>query len=128
MKKKLLVLPWLLYSGLIFILSSHPLDRLSRITILGWDKVIHMIEFGIYAILSRIALDAFDKKYITIDKLLLAFIITALYGFSDEFHQSFVMGRTSSIYDWYADIIGATIFLFIYKMIFKKNKLQHATS
>lgn len=128
MKRKLLILPWLLYSGLIFIISSHSLDRLPKFTILGWDKVIHMMEFGVYAILSRIALDAFDEKNITINKIFLAFIMTALYGFSDEFHQSFVMGRTSSIYDWYADIIGAMLFLFIYKLISKKNKLQHANS
>jgi len=48
-----------------------------------------MMEFGIYAILSKIALDAFDEKNITINKIFLAFIMTALYGFSDEFPQTF---------------------------------------
>ena len=39
--------------------------------------------------------------------LVTAFAIIALYGLSDEYHQSFVPGRTATIVDWFLDLIGA---------------------
>ncbi|HZI79030.1 MAG TPA: VanZ family protein [Vicinamibacterales bacterium] len=35
--------------------------------------------------------------------------IAAGYGATDEWHQSFVPGRSADIYDWYADAIGALL-------------------
>lgn len=44
----------------------------------------------------------------------------SLYGVSDEWHQSFVVGRQADIYDWLADTLGASIaLLFIH--LFNKN-------
>ena len=36
-----------------------------------------------------------------------AWLASAAYGFSDEFHQSFVPGRNVSIADWLTDLAGA---------------------
>jgi VanZ family protein len=36
-----------------------------------------------------------------------AWIVSAFYGVTDEYHQSFVAGRTSSAIDWIADAAGA---------------------
>ena len=38
-----------------------------------------------------------------------ALAFCSLYGWSDEWHQSFVPGRYSSISDWLADTIGAAL-------------------
>lgn len=35
-------------------------------------------------------------------------VVGALYGISDEYHQSFVPGRTMSALDWGADMVGLT--------------------
>lgn len=35
--------------------------------------------------------------------------IGAVYGLSDEWHQSFVPGRTSDAADWLADLAGVTV-------------------
>jgi len=43
--------------------------------------------------------------------LLGAFVITVLYGVSDEFHQSFVPGRTPDVADVAADAAGAALAL-----------------
>ncbi len=40
---------------------------------------------------------------------LLAIAITVVYGVTDEFHQSFVAGRTAAIADLYADAAGALL-------------------
>ena len=125
MKRKLLILPWLFYSGLIYIVSSHSLDHLPKLTILGWDKVIHMTEYFIYSLLTGIALEAFDDSDVKLNKILLAFIITAMFGASDEIHQYFVMGRSCSLFDWIADLLGATIGLFVFQKLNITNKLQH---
>jgi VanZ family protein len=125
MKRKLLILPWLLYSGLIYIVSSHSLERLPRFTIFGWDKVIHMTEYAVYSFLAAIALEAFEEKDVTLNKLVLAFIITALFGASDEIHQLFVAGRSASVFDFIADLIGGMIGLFLFKKLNITDKLQH---
>jgi len=36
-------------------------------------------------------------------------LLTIAYGITDEFHQSFVPGRSAELYDLYADAIGAII-------------------
>jgi len=43
----------------------------------------------------------------------LAFALTALYGASDEWHQSFVPGREMLLGDWLIDSAGAVCGLFI---------------
>ena len=39
----------------------------------------------------------------------LAWLVSAVYGASDEFHQSFVPGRTPDVNDWLVDIAGAAV-------------------
>jgi VanZ family protein len=40
---------------------------------------------------------------------LLAVVIGSLYGGTDEFHQSFVPGRTADPLDWVADTLGVAL-------------------
>lgn len=46
---------------------------------------------------------------------IVSFIFCSLYGISDEWHQSFIPGRESDLFDWIADTVGVSIVLsFIY--------------
>jgi VanZ family protein len=63
------------------------------------DKVAHV---GSYAVLGALLSLATERP-------LVAFLIAAAYGVSDEVHQIWIDGRTASIYDWFADLIGAGI-------------------
>jgi len=76
------------------------------------DKLAHGLLFGILALLLfralRYSFHAPARKLAAF-----AFIITVLYGASDEFHQSFVEGRCMSVTDWLADTIGAACVLVI---------------
>lgn len=91
------------------------------------DKVMHAILYAGFGLLLYPVLK--NSPYPTMSKhaLLVAIIIGTLYGASDEFHQSFVPGRTASIDDLYADTIGLTIaqtVIFISRtIIFIKDKL-----
>jgi VanZ family protein len=40
-------------------------------------------------------------------------VLSSLYGVSDEFHQSFVPGRTPDVHDWMADTWGAAMAILV---------------
>jgi VanZ family protein len=89
----------------IFFFSAQPdLDSgLGVIDTVG-RKLIHFAEYALLALLwwraLRSRLD--DRR-----AALAAFAVTALYAASDEFHQSFVEGRSGSPLDWLIDCAGA---------------------
>ncbi|MBN2279968.1 MAG: VanZ family protein [Candidatus Marinimicrobia bacterium] len=125
MKRKLLVLPWLLYSGLIYILSSHELDKLPKSTILGWDKLLHVVEYSGYSFLAAVAVLSFALPRNRFNLYLVAFLMTLFFGASDEFHQYFIPGRSCSFYDFVADFVGGILGLIIFQKSKLVNKLQH---
>ncbi len=45
---------------------------------------------------------------------ILAVAFCSLYGVYDEWHQSFVQGRTSDVADWIADTTGAAMAIFLF--------------
>jgi len=99
------------YAGLIFYLSSqpHPEETLPSIIKHFSDKVLHVIE---YAILGALCYRAFHESQTEAWRkkaVLAAILLTSLYGVSDEVHQAFVPFRESSVLDWVADTVGATL-------------------
>lgn len=95
----------ILYAALIFYLSSGPLT----VDLPGNDKLHHMVEYGIFSFLLYNALRSSFKKERPWKIVLLAIILTVLYGISDEFHQLFVPSRSADLYDVVADASGAII-------------------
>lgn len=97
----------LLYMSLIFYLSSQ--ERLGEGAMSWWleflhsypggDKVTHAIEYAGLGFLLWKALGSAIR----------AFLVGALYGASDEFHQWFVPGREAGVPDWIADLFGVSI-------------------
>jgi len=114
--------PVFVYSGIIFWVSSLPnLD--AKVDIKHFDKVLHIIEYvPLGLLLSRAfccSTDRLNNKIILILSLLLA----SVYGLSDEYHQSFVLGRDSSVLDVFADSIGSAIGAFGYIIFNNKSKV-----
>ena len=95
--------PPVLYMLLIFFLSSQS-SPLPEITKRVWDKSLHLVEYGILAMLFCRAL--IGDGHGRLASLLLAVVLASAYGASDEWHQSFVPRRSSDVYDWLADSIG----------------------
>jgi VanZ family protein len=71
----------------------------------GLDKVAH---FSAYAVLAALSLRATrtPQRWST---LLAVVIVIAALGAVDEWHQTFIPGRSMSLLDWCADASGALI-------------------
>ncbi len=71
------------------------------------DKLVHAVFYGIFAFFIFGA----SRRY------LLTLVIASLYGVTDEFHQSFIAGRDSDVWDWVADTVGASLTLLGLRLI-----------
>ena len=100
--------PWLaplVLMAVIFVFSAQPdlnsglgtLDTIGR-------KLLHFAQYALLALLWWRALRTrLDNRRAA----LAAFVVTALYAATDEYHQSFVDGRNGSPLDWLIDCAGA---------------------
>lgn len=77
-------------------------------------KLAHYTE---YLILGILVINLNNNKS---KSIYLSIIICLLYAISDEFHQSFVPGRSCQILDIAIDFLGSLTGIFIYKLINKK--------
>lgn len=114
----------ILYLSLIFIQSSIPSERIPRMTILTFDKLIHGGIYFVAAILIYLAIRE-HRPFRTSKIAWLTFTITVLYGMSDEIHQYFVRGRHASIWDFLADMAGVTAGLLIVHVIRRKYWIKN---
>ncbi len=76
----------------------------------GWETLIkkgaHVLSYGLLAVLLLRALRMSGKP--PHDALAMALLITLSFAITDELHQSFVAGRSSSVRDIGLDYLGAT--------------------
>jgi VanZ family protein len=79
-----------------------------------------MILYALFGFLLYLTLKNSPYPSFCGHAMLFAIAIGILYGMSDEFHQSFVPGRSDNIPDLAADAIGVTL---AQTFIFIKNKL-----
>ncbi len=107
--------PLIVYSGIIFAVSSVP-NLSAPLSRYNFDKVIHMTEYSILAILWSRALKSAKPGLSGNMIWAVAVVFCFLYGASDEFHQSFVPGRSCDPFDLLADTIGGFIGGWIYNL------------
>lgn len=95
--------------GIIFYLSHQPGDFAPLPPFAGLDKLLHVIVYSILAGTFLYGLQPFvhNSNRSVIAVVIVLFCI--IYGISDEFHQSFIPGRFSSIWDVLADGLGALL-------------------
>ena len=113
--------PVILYSGIIFFVSSLPAVK-GPFEIKHLDKAIHILEYMPFGFLLSRA--SFQTKWDPSRKSLLGYVILAsfLYGLSDEYHQSFVAGRGSTVLDAFADTVGGMVGAYIYFYVVARKK------
>jgi len=97
--------PPLLYMAAIFHFSSES-QPLPALTEHVWDKLLHVTEYAGLGFLWCRALRSEGLGWAA--SIVLAALVTTFYGASDEWHQSFVPLRDSSVRDWLADLLGGT--------------------
>ncbi|CEI73341.1 VanZ family protein [Romboutsia hominis] len=143
MRKKIFLALAILWMGTIFYMSNQPanistvqsdgvINILSGVPVLGdvMDVLIsngtasfvvrksaHMLSYGLLSVLLFMSI--YDN-YKSINKTsIISLIITFLYACSDEFHQTFITGRSGEFRDVLVDSTGAIIFLLIIILITK---------
>ena len=138
-------LPTLLWMGLIFLLSSIPDATISQTGWLDFiiRKTIHLFEYGVLAILLAQSLkdsprvdnllhgarpngqalykkylpNRYHDRYMFWESRIKPFILAVVYAAADEFHQSFVPGRTGIWTDVLVDGLGATLGLWLWSWL-----------
>ena len=108
MNRFLVWLPVVTWAGVIFFVSAQPKETFDRLGLSGLliSSLGHLVTYGILMYLVVLALhygSSLPARYLFV----CAFVLVALYGLSDEYHQSFVPGRTATIWDWLVDLVGA---------------------
>lgn len=102
-------LPPIIYGILILAVSSMPLKVPDIRVGFQIDKLLHLFEYCIFAILLIRAFKNSTVKTLRDNALLISIIFIGLYGWLDEFYQSFIPNRNSSIFDVLFDTIGGII-------------------
>ena len=114
------------------ITDSHPddekLDKAISLLNRPFRKVMHATVYFVFAFLIVLFINyLFNNKRFFLSALIAILLIFALASF-DEYHQSFVDGRTSDFKDIIIDSIGGTCgiffygtYYFVYKLGYKKG-------
>lgn len=113
----LLAVAWM---ATIFYLSSQHTPELD-LGFSGQDKLLHL---GAYGLLGTLLLggmarhaDGYRPR-----QVIAAIVLAALYGCSDEWHQSFVPGRSMDGLDLVADAVGALLGALALRTLAQRSK------
>jgi VanZ family protein len=116
------VLLSILWMSIIFYLSSRHSIVVPSV-ILAQDKLAHAGAFGVLGALYTCTWIQPGQK-MRCKQMLIVVTLVGLYGWSDEFHQSFVQGRDSDLWDWVADVLGGFIAVMMTGHLLQHLRLQ----
>jgi VanZ family protein len=85
-------------------------------------KIAHLTEYAILGFLAARAFRTSTRPAIRDRWFLICAILIIVYALLDEYHQSFVPGRTSSIYDSFIDMAGGLAALLVIR-----SRTAHST-
>ena len=113
-------LPVILYCTAIFVQSSFP----SPLPLSGFalsDKLVHALAYAILGVLICRAANTVERWHRQWGALFVIGVCAAtLYGITDEFHQSFVIGRSAEIADAMANFAGSVLGCGVYLGFFRQ--------
>lgn len=102
----------------IFILSHQP--SLPSIPLFPYqDKVFHFLEFSLLVFSLLLNRDLFRKKCWTS-----VIICAGIWAIIDEVHQSFIPGRSCSLFDFAADYLGIIVTVLIFWRVLSRRRCQ----
>jgi VanZ family protein len=99
--------PLILWCSLIYYLSSIP-NLKTNLGIIDFilRKIAHFVEYAVLFILSLRAFWGGPQKPVSKGFYICALLFSLFYALSDEYHQSFVLGRVCSARDVGIDSLG----------------------
>lgn len=113
-------LPSILWMGVIFYLSGRTGGQLNSmfpfLNSFNWGHLVayFILGFLVYYAFSKTS----NNRWIAFGALFICFI----YGLTDEYHQSFVPGRSPELLDLFNDVLGAGMGILFYHRWFKKKE------
>jgi VanZ family protein len=84
-------------------------------------KAAHFTEYAIFALLAARALAASSRAWLRNGWFVISLLLVFCYALLDEYHQSFVVVRTASIYDSLIDTTGGLTALLLYALWRKRR-------
>lgn len=106
---RLRFIPLILWLILIFIVSHQPSASIPEYG--SWDILVkkggHLAAYAVLAILARWA--GLSVKH--------TIFLALIYAVSDEYHQTFVAGRSGNVTDVVIDLLGAGLGLLLYRLL-----------
>ncbi len=122
------ILPIVVWMVGIFVSSSLPQTFFPEVGSWIWGKLIHVLYFGVLALLFQGALRNQTRWHIPLRYLQIASILIAIvYGATDEIHQLSTPGRHGQVTDVFIDGFGATLFI-LASMAYRKMALKKVNS
>lgn len=112
----------MLQMAVIFALSS--VSSLGTLPGRNTDKVGHFIGYALLGGLMLRALAGARWRGVSSRHALAAWVLSAAYGASDEFHQRFVPGRDAGLPDWIADALGAAAAVLIIRALASSRRFD----
>lgn len=97
--------------ALIWMAATFVVSHQSRVEIPfgAPDYIGHGVSYAVLGVLLMRALAGGTLQGMRTGLILPAVLIAAVYGISDEYHQSFIPGRMASVSDIVADGVGALV-------------------
>lgn len=117
-------LPIILWAVIILIVSSIPQFTGVTPELKNYDKVIHIIEYGIFGFLLTRALYFQDRNIIRKFAVILSILIGGAFAGLDEIHQRYIPGRFDSLGDFAADLSGILLAQILFIYIFLRSKIN----
>ena len=123
-------LPLIAYCVFVYIQSSYPSPE-SLPSFDFSDKLYHFAGYALMGILFYRAYQTLPIRYNTSLLILFSMISAALYGISDEIHQSFVPYRDGNLLDAVADAlggVGGVYFYYLWTTAIKDRRRRYVKS
>lgn len=101
-------LPVIFYAFGIFLLSSisRPPTPPGAQEITFFAEYTHFVEYLIFGIILYFAFFSLEKVKFKTQAAIISIVTGMFYGASDEFHQTFIPGRSGTITDFLVDCLG----------------------
>jgi VanZ family protein len=115
------ILALLFYCMAIFWLSHQPSLPMPMLFEFQ-DKLHHFTAYFLMGVLAWRNFRHFIKLPFSLT--VVSVVFCSLYGISDEWHQSFVVGREADVWDWVADTLGASAALLVLTRFYPAQKLN----
>ena len=107
--------------------DSHPneskLDKASKILNAPLRKMMHASVYFVLAILIIVFINVMQKKKRYFLALLITIVLCFMFACTDEYHQTFVGGRTGEFRDVLIDSTGALVGTMVYGTYFIAYKI-----